>query len=263
MDLGLKGKTALVAASSRGLGRAVADELAREGANLVMCARTVGPLEQAGRDIFKETRAEVVTVPTDLSEPDDVERLVETAKADFGRIDILVTNTGGPPPGPFESHSPEVWSDAVRQNLYSVLGLTRAVLPEMKEAGWGRIVNITSIAVKQPVDGLILSNSVRAAVTGFAKTLSNEVAPFGVTVNNVMPGYTRTERLEQLAADIAERTGMRIEKAIAGWETQIPMQRIGSPEEFAGIVAFLASERASYITGVSIPVDGGSIRALL
>ena len=263
MDLGLKGKTALVAASSRGLGRAVADELAREGANLVMCARTVGPLEQAGRDIFKETGAEVVAVPTDLSEPDDVERLVETAKADFGRIDILVTNTGGPPPGPFESHSPEVWSDAVRQNLYSVLGLTRAVLPEMKEAGWGRIVNITSIAVKQPVDGLILSNSVRAAVTGFAKTLSNEVAPFGVTVNNVMPGYTRTERLEQLAADIAERTGMRIEKAIAEWETQIPMQRIGSPEEFAGIVAFLASERASYITGVSIPVDGGSIRALL
>jgi 3-oxoacyl-[acyl-carrier protein] reductase len=133
----------------------------------------------------------------------------------------------------------------------------------MKEAGWGRIVNITSIAVKQPVDGLILSNSVRAAVTGFAKTLSNEVAPFGVTVNNVMPGYTRTERLEQLAADIAERTGMRIEKAIAEWETQIPMQRIGSPQEFAGIVAFLASERASYITGVSIPVDGGSIRALL
>jgi 3-oxoacyl-[acyl-carrier protein] reductase len=228
-----------------------------------MCARTVGPLEQAGRDIFKETGAEVVAVPTDLSEPDDVERLVETAKADFGRIDILVTNTGGPPPGPFESHSPEVWSDAVRQNLYSVLGLTRAVLPEMKEAGWGRIVNITSIAVKQPVDGLILSNSVRAAVTGFAKTLSNEVAPFGVTVNNVMPGYTRTERLEQLAADIAERTGMRIEKAIAEWETQIPMQRIGSPQEFAGIVAFLASERASYITGVSIPVDGGSIRALL
>ena len=124
-------------------------------------------------------------------------------------------------------------------------------------------MNITSIAVKQPVDGLILSNSVRAAVTGFAKTLSNEVAPFGVTVNNVMPGYTRTERLEQLAADIAERTGMRIEKAIAEWETQIPMQRIGSPQEFAGIVAFLASERASYITGVSIPVDGGSIRALL
>jgi 3-oxoacyl-[acyl-carrier protein] reductase len=133
----------------------------------------------------------------------------------------------------------------------------------MKEAGWGRIVNITSIAVKQPVDGLILSNSVRAAVTGFAKTLSNEVAPFGVTVNNVMPGYTKTERLEQLAADMAERTGMRIEKVIAEWETQIPMQRIGSPEEFAGIVAFLASERASYITGVSIPVDGGSIRALL
>jgi 3-oxoacyl-[acyl-carrier protein] reductase len=262
MDLGLKGKTALVAASSRGLGRAVADELGNEGANLVICARTAGPREEARQEIAEKTGTEVIAVPANLSEPKDTERLLKTAKAAFGDIDILITNTGGPPPGPFESHSSEAWSDAVHQNLYSVLRLTRAVLPEMKQAGWGRIVNITSVAVKQPVDGLILSNSVRAAVTGFAKTLSNEVAGFGVTVNNVMPGYTKTERLDQLAADIAGRSGTSIDETVAQWESQIPMGRIGSPREFAAMVAFLASERASYITGVSVQVDGGSIRSL-
>ena len=262
MDLGLRGKTALVAASSRGRGRAVADELANEGANLVTCARTPGPLEEASQEIAKKTGAEVIAVPANLSEPKDTERLLKKAKAAFGNIDILVTNTGGPPPGPFESHSFETWNDAVHQNLYSVLRLTRGVLPEMKEAGWGRVINITSVAVKQPVDGLILSNSVRAAVTGFAKTLSNEVAGSGVTVNNVMPGYTKTERLDQLAEDIAGRSGASIDETVAQWESQIPMGRIGSPREFAAMVAFLASERASYITGVSVPVDGGSIRSL-
>ena len=263
MDLGLKGKTALVAASSKGLGRAVADELAREGANLVICARSVRPLEVARQAIYDETGVEVVAVPADLSEPADIDRLVAAAKAEFGRVDILVTNTGGPPPGPFESHSREAWSDAVRQNLYSVLNLTREVLPAMRDASWGRIINITSVAVKQPVDGLILSNAIRAGVTGFAKTLANEEARFGITVNNVMPGYTRTERLEQLASDAADRSGLLVEEAYARWESQIPMARIGTPAEFAALVTFLASERASYITGVSIPVDGGAIRSLL
>ena len=263
MNLGLQGKTALVAASSRGLGRACADELAREGANLVMCGRTVRPLELARQAIYDETGVEVVAVPADLSKPDDIDRLMAAAKAEFGKIDILVTNTGGPPPGPFESHSREAWSEAVRQNLYSVLNLTREVLPSMREAGWGRIINITSVAVKQPVDGLILSNAVRAAVTGFAKTLANEEAHFGITVNNVMPGYTRTERLEKLAADAADRSGLLMEEAYARWESQIPMGRIGTPAEFAALVTFLASERSSYITGVSIPVDGGAIRSLL
>ena len=263
MDLGLRGRTALVAASSKGLGRAVADELAREGANLVICARGVRPLNSARRAIVQETGVEVVAVPVDLSEPDGVERLVAAAKAAFGHVDILVTNTGGPPPGPFESHSSETWSETVRQNLYSVLNLTREVLPGMRKATWGRIINITSVAVKQPVDGLILSNSVRAAVTGFAKTLANEEARFGITVNNVMPGYTRTKRLEQLAAAAAERAGILPEEVFFDWEREIPMGRIGSPDELAGLVAFLASERASYITGVSIPVDGGAVRSLL
>ncbi len=144
-----------------------------------------------------------------------------------------------------------------------MLNLTRAVLPGMKARGWGRIVNITSIAVKQPVDGLILSNSVRAAVTGFAKTLANEVAPFGVTVNNVLPGYTRTERLEELAARISESKGVTVEGAFTAWASSTPMGRIGEPREFAAVVAFLCSERASYVTGVSVQVDGGAVKSLL
>ncbi len=263
MELGLEGKTALVAASSRGLGRAVADELAKEGANLLICARSVGPLEEAGQAIHDATGVEVVAVPSDLSKPEDIDRLMETAVTEFEKIDILVTNTGGPPPGPFESHSVEDWSNAVQQNLDSVLNLTRAVLPGMREAGWGRIINITSVAVKQPIDGLILSNAVRAAVTGFAKTLANEVASSGITVNNVMPGFTRTERLDGLAENISETQGITVEEAFARWEAQSPMGRIGEPREFAALVAFLASDRASYITGTSIPVDGGFIQGLL
>jgi 3-oxoacyl-[acyl-carrier protein] reductase len=204
-----------------------------------------------------------VAVPADLSNPDDIDRLMETAVTEFGKVDILVTNTGGPPPGPFESHSVEAWSRAVTQNLDSVLNLTRAVLPGMKEAEWGRIINITSVAVKQPINGLILSNAVRAAVTGFAKTLANEVASFGITVNNVMPGYTKTERLNDLAENITETQGITVEEAFANWEAQNPMGRIGEPREFAALVTFLASTRASYITGTSIPVDGGFIQALL
>ena len=262
MDLGLRGKVALVAASSRGLGRAVAEELAREGARLVLCARG----EAALRDTAAAIRArgtEVEWCVADVSRPEDVARVVEAGQRAFGHIDILVTNGGGPPAGPFETHSAEAWHEAVRQNLDSVVELTRRVLPGMKERRWGRMINVTSIAVKQPVDNLILSNSVRAAVTGFARTLANEVAPFGITVNNVMPGYTRTQRVDELAARNASLRGTTAEAEVAVWEGQIPMARLGQPEEFAAVVAFLASERASYVTGASIPVDGGWIRALV
>ncbi len=262
MDFGIEGRTALVAASSKGLGRAVAEELAAEGARVILCARGAETLE-ATRATLADSGAEVTAVAADLTDPLQVERVVEVGVETFGPIDILITNTGGPPPGPFESHTPEAWSQAVRQNLNSVLNLARSVLPAMKERKWGRIVTITSVAVKQPVDGLILSNSIRAAVTGVAKTLANEVASFGITVNNVMPGYTRTERLDQLAADIAERSGGSIDDAFAAWEGQIPLGRVGDPREFGALVAFLASERASYITGTSIAVDGGAIKALL
>ena len=263
MDLGLKGKVALVGGSSRGLGRAVAGELAAEGCAVVLCSRDQDAVARTAADIAQRTGADTYAVAANLSEEAGVGHVVSAALTRFGHVDVLVTNTGGPPAGAFESHSPETWRQAVAQNLESVLNLTRAVLPGMKERGWGRIINITSIAVKQPVDGLVLSNSVRAAVTGFARTLANEVAPHGITVNNVLPGYTRTERLVQLAAHNAGSRGGDVQDAYAQWEREIPMRRLGEPHELAALVAFLASTRAAYITGASIAVDGGWIRSLL
>ena len=262
MDLGLRGKIALVAAASQGLGRAVAEELAAEGAALVLCARGEKVLNETCEAISAATGANVLPVVGDLSVTADVERIVSEGVARFGQIDILVTNTGGPPAGRFENLSRENWEEATRGLLTSVLDLTRLVLPEMKEQRWGRILNITSIASKEPIENLILSNSIRAAVTGFAKTLANEVAEYGVTVNNILPGYTATERVEQLARSIAEKEGVDPAEVRARWEAQIPMKRLGKPEEFAALAAFLVSERASYITGSSIAVDGGWIRSL-
>ena len=263
MDLGIRGRVALVAASSKGLGRAVAAELGAEGARLVMCARGAEALAAARQSIQQESGAEVVALTTDLSDEGAVEEVVRAGMSAYGQVDILVTNAGGPPAGPFEQHDLDAWDDAIRLNFRSALGLTRAVLPGMKERRWGRILNITSIAVKQPVDNLILSNSVRAAVTGLARTLANEVAQFGITVNNILPGYTRTKRVEELAERMAEQQGKEPADVVGAWESQIPMGRLGTPEEFAALAAFLVSERASYITGTSIPVDGGWIRSLL
>lgn len=263
MDLGIKGKVALVTASSRGLGRAVAEELAEEGASLVLCARNESSLNETAAAIRESTGATVIALAADVSDPTAIDRVWSRAQDEFGRVDILVTNAGGPPAGPFESHPQSAWTDALRLNFESVVNMTRAVLPGMKERHWGRIINITSIAVKQPVDNLILSNSVRAAVTGFARTLANEVASYGVTVNNVMPGYTRTDRIADLARSNADQRSMTTDAVIGAWESQIPMARLGTPKEFAAMVTFLASERASYTTGASIPVDGGWIRSLV
>jgi 3-oxoacyl-[acyl-carrier protein] reductase len=263
MDLGLKGRVAVVGGSSRGLGFAAARELAAEGCAVVICGRDAGALESARRSIADGTGAGVLAVTADLSDAAGVDAVTGAALQRFGRVDVLVTNTGGPPAGPFEAHSPEVWRAAVAQNLESVLNLTRAVLPSMKQAGWGRIINITSIAVKQPVEGLVLSNAVRAAVTGFARTLANEVAPHGITVNNVLPGYTRTERLVHLAEHNARASGGDTAGAYAKWESEIPMGRLGEPDELAALITFLASTRAAYMTGQSIAVDGGWIRSLL
>jgi Dehydrogenases with different specificities (related to short-chain alcohol dehydrogenases) len=263
VDLGLRGKVALVSASSRGLGRAIAEELAAEGALLVICARGEEALRKTAEEIRGSSGVSVVEVAADVSEHTGIERVVKAAIDAFGKVDILVTNSGGPPSGPFESLTPEMWDAAARLLLTSAVGLTRAVLPGMKERRWGRILNVTSIAAKQPVEGLMLSNSLRAAVTGFARTLATEVAPFGVTVNNILPGYTRTERVEDLARAASERSGTSAGDAFAKWEKEIPMGRLGEPREFAALAAFLASERASYITGSSIAVDGGWIRSLL
>jgi len=262
MDLGLHGKVAFIAAGSKGLGRAIAVELASEGVSLALNGRGRDTLETTLSYIIDGTGCDVIALPGDVANAADVEEMVSTAVAHFGRIDILVTNAGGPPSGAFETLSPEMWQSAVDLTLMSVVNLSRAVLPSMKERGWGRIINVTSIAVKQPVHGLMLSNSLRSAVTGFARTLANEVAPFGVTVNNILPGYTRTERVEQLSAATAAREAITSDEAISRWESEIPMGRLGEPREFAALAAFLASDRASYITGASIAVDGGWIRAL-
>jgi 3-oxoacyl-[acyl-carrier protein] reductase len=263
LDFGIRDKVALVAASSKGLGRAIAEELAAEGVHLVMCARGEDALREAADSIRERSGVKVVDVAADVSEQSGIDRVARTALEKFGRVDILVNNSGGPPSGPFESYTPEMWESATRLLLSSVVGLTRAVLPGMKERKWGRILNVTSIAVKQPIEGLMLSNSIRAAVTGFARSLANEVASFNVTVNNLMPGYTRTDRMEQLGRAAAERSGIPIEQTFAKWEKEIPMGRLGEPREFAALAAFLASERASYITGSSIAVDGGWIRSIM
>ena len=262
MDLGLKDKVALVAASSEGLGRAVAEELAAEGASLILCARNATNLAETTAAIADKTGAHVLGVPTDVTDADQVKHLVAAGNERFGRIDILVTNAGGPPAGRFEDLTQEHWDKATQLTLYSAVRLAREVLPGMKARRWGRILNITSIAVKQPIDGLLLSNSLRAAVTGFARTLANEVATDGITVNNILPGYTRTERLQELAQMMADKQGISESEFRKVWEQEIPMRRLGEPRELAALVTFLASERASYITGTSIQCDGGWIKSL-
>ena len=263
MDLGLRGKVALVAASSKGLGRAVAEELAAEGACLVMCARGKERLQETAESIRRQAAVKVVDVAADVSDPRDAARVVKAAFEEFGQVDILVTNSGGPPSGSFENLTSEMWDSATRLLLKSAVELTRAVLPGMKERRWGRILNVTSIAAKQPIEGLMLSNSLRAAVIGFARTLATEVAPFNVTVNNLLPGYTRTDRVQELARASGGKAGGSDTDIVSKWEKEIPMRRLGEPREFAALAAFLASERASYITGSSIAVDGGWIRSLL
>jgi 3-oxoacyl-[acyl-carrier protein] reductase len=263
MDLGLEGKVALVAAASKGLGRAVAHELAAEGARLAICSRDGATLEATARAISAATGADVMAHVADVSQREAIASLVDATLARFGRVDVLVTNSGGPPPGRFEALDAAMWQKATELTLFAPVEFARRVLPGMRERRWGRILNVTSIAVKQPIDNLMLSNSLRAAVTGWARTLANEVAAQGITVNNLMPGYTRTERVEELADVTAKREGISPAQATARWEGEIPMGRLGDVREFAALAAFLASERASYITGTSIPVDGGWIKSLL
>lgn len=261
MDLGLRGRVALVAAASRGLGRAIAEELASEGASLVLCARGGERLGEA-RAAIAARGVEVHAVVADLATTDGVQRVVQEALGHFGRVDVLVTNAGGPPAGPFEAHDWDTWVRAVDLTLRSAVELTRAVLPGMKERRWGRILNVTSISVKQPVENLVLSNSIRAAVTGMARTLATEVAAYGITVNNLLPGWTRTERVDELAQANAVKQGITPEAYRERIASEIPMHRLGEPREFAALAAFLASDRASYITAQSIAVDGGWIRSL-
>jgi 3-oxoacyl-[acyl-carrier protein] reductase len=253
MELGLKNKVAFVAASSQGLGKSVALELAMEGAKLIICGRNKENLEQTKREIEKLINGEVLAIAGDLSVAAEREQIIKKALQVYNNINILITNTGGPPAGKFEEFKQEDWDKAYNSLLLSAVGLINGFLPGMKQQRWGRIISITSMAVKQPINNLILSNSVRASVVGLIKTLSNELAMYNITVNNVMPGYTETERLKELI----EKT-----PSFDSAKSEIPLGRFGTPEEFAAAVTFLASERASYITGVSLAVDGGWIKNL-
>jgi 3-oxoacyl-[acyl-carrier protein] reductase len=263
MDLGLRGKVAIIAAASKGLGFAVASELAREGAEVAICARTAADLEIAASAIGRETGRAVFWRALDVTDAVLVQKFVEALEKRHGRVDICVTNTGGPPAKKFAELSVDEWRAAVDQMLMSAVYFARAVLPRMHQNRWGRLITITSVSVKQPIDGLLLSNSVRAAVAGLARTLVNECGPDGITVNNMCPGYTLTDRLEELAAKLAQDAGVPRETIYERWGAQTPLRPLGRPEEFEAVVAFLASERAGYINGVSLAVDGGLARGLL
>src|SRR5438128_2506346 len=263
MDLGLTHGVALVAAASKGLGFAAARELAREGARVFLCSRDEARASEAARRIHEETGVTAAGIAADVTHEAAVQRFVELVREQAGKIDILVTNSGGPPTATFAEADLEMFRRAWELNGMSAIRLAKLVLPGMRKQRWGRVINITSVSVKQPIDGLLFSNTVRAGLTGWAKTVSNEVAADNVTVNNVAPGYTLTERQDELAEARARTLGKTKEEMIELWAGQAPIRRLASPEEIAAAIAFLASERASYITGVTLQVDGGWAKGLL
>ena len=263
MDLGLQGKVALVTASSRGLGLAVAESLAAEGAAVVICGRDATALAQARSHIDQGSGHSCVAIQSDVSSAVDRRRLLDAVLSRYGRIDIAVLNTGGPPPGSIESIALTQWEQAYRLLLESAVDISRGVLPGMKERRWGRLICIGSMFAKQPADNMVLSNSLRLALVGFTRTVANEYGAFGITANAVLPGYTMTDRMRHVVQQQAKAADASEEQVLAAIESQIPLRRFGRPQEFASAVTFLASDRASYITGTAMLVDGGFVRAVL
>jgi 3-oxoacyl-[acyl-carrier protein] reductase len=262
MNLGLKGKRALVLAASRGLGYACARGLAQEGCHLVMCSRDEGRILAAADEIRKDTGAKVEALVADVSNAAEAERLVGAAVSAYGGLEVLVHNAGGPPAGGFSAVNEAQWKQAFEQNMMSFVRIVSAAVPEMKKAGYGRVLAIASSSIRQPIPNLVLSNAFRAGVWGIAKTLSQELGPQGILVNVIAPGRISTERIAELDQANAARTGKPIEDVRRASVASIPLGRLGDPEEFANLVVFLASERASYISGQGIFVDGAAGTAL-
>jgi 3-oxoacyl-[acyl-carrier protein] reductase len=259
----LTGRAALVTGASSGLGFAAARSLAHRGARVALSSRGGDKLDAARERLSAETGAEVIAVPADVRDPEAIAALVQQVISRFGGIDVLVANGGGPPSKPALEVTEEDWQVAIPLALLFVPRLCRLVLPGMRERGWGRIVAINSVSSRQPIPNLALSNSLRPAVLGYLKTLSQEVAADGVTVNAVLPGYTRTERQDELAAAASARTGRSREEIVAGWIGNTPMGRMAEPDELGEVVGFLCSPAASYVTGQAIAVDGGYVKGLL
>lgn len=264
MDFGIRGRAAAVAASSQGLGFACALELAREGASVAICSRDRTRVDDAARRIRDAVPgAAVHALVADVSQEGDCKGFVDEAAQKFGRLDVLVTNSGGPTPGSLDQVSLGDFRRGVDTTLMSAIALMVAAVPHLRKNGWGRIVNILSVTVKQPKTSLLVSNTMRPGILGFAKSISFELAKDSITVNNVAPGYTRTERLDELAAHLSSTQKREPSDVLAEWEKTIPAGRLGRSEELAAVVAFLCSERASYTTGVTIQVDGGQVQSLL
>ena len=262
MDTGLKNRVAIIAASSQGIGKATAEAFAAEGCRVAICARTKPNLTALAESIRKQYKTEVLDQAVDVTDADAVHDFVEGVIARFGSADICVTNAGGPPAKGFLNASLNEWRSAVDTNFMSTVYFARQVIPRMQQRRWGRIITITSITTKQPVPDLVLSNAVRAAVVGLVKSLANEFGKDGILVNNVGPGYTATERLKELAKALAVPSGKSPQDIFAGWAADAPLGRLADPREIADAIVWLASERASYITGQTLLVDGGIYKGL-
>lgn len=261
MDFGITGQTAVVAAASKGLGRACALALAQEGVNVALLARDLTALNDAAAAV-RSAGAQALVIQVDLTQSSQIQQAIEQAAHHFGRLDILVCNSGGPPPGMFKDIDDAQWEQAFHLTLMSMVHLIRAALPHMRRLGGGRIINLVSSSVREPIEGLILSNSLRSGVIGLAKTLSQELGPEQITVNNIITGRILTDRLRSLRERTAQQLGITVEEALKHSEQAVPLGRLGTPEELAALVAFLASRQAAYITGTSIPLDGGLMKGI-
>lgn len=262
MDLGLKDKVAVVTGASQGIGWSIARGLAAEGCKVSICSRSEENLKKAALSIKESTGIDILTIKADLRSKDDIQEYVKSTIGKFGRIDIAVNNSGGPPIKYFMDISEEEWLDGMKLNLMSTIHLTKEVVPHMKKAKSGSIVNITSISAKQPLDKFTISNTMRAGIIGIAKSLSNELGQYGIRVNNVCPGFTMTERLSEVFQEMARQKDVSVESVIAGSEDLVPLKRVAKPSEIADLVVYLCSQRASYITGTTIQADGGYVKGL-